>query len=206
MQSEFNPRRRMFVSVLAGLAILGAPLLRPAPAVALEVAEAEALIEAIVEDTLSAMNSNESEAQILERFVSVLETYADLPIMARSTLGVAWRQANDEQRRAFISAYTRYLAFKYGKNFRPFRNSRVQIRRSMVVKSGVLVETIATRSGAEPVAIDWQISDKSGRARVFNLYIEGVSMLSIERQEIGQLFEQAGRDIDSLIAELQSRN
>ena len=205
MLSEFNRVHRTFASVVATVMISGAFLFPPEPSHALTVPEVESLIETITDEVRKAINESESEAEMFDRFESVLVSYADLTIIARSTLGVEWRRATAEQRRAFTAAFTRYLALKYGKHFRSFEDSRVEIKRSRVVKSGVLVETVVTRSGATPVTIDWQVSDKSGETRIFNLYIEGVSVLSIERREIGMLLDQTGGDIDALVADLRSR-
>ena len=205
MLSEINRVHRKFVSIVAAVMISGAALFLPEPTHGLTVSEVEALIETITNEVRKAIDESESEEEMFERFESVLASYADLPIIARSTLGVEWRRATEKQRHAFTTAFSRYLALKYGKHFQSFQDSRVEIKRSRVVKSGVLVETVVTRSGTSPVAIDWQVSDKSGETRIFNLYIEGVSVLSIERQEIGLLLDQAGGDIDALVSDLQSR-
>ena len=205
MLSEFNRVRRNLVSIVASVMISGAALFSPEPTHALTVSEVEDLIETITNEIRKAIDESESEAEMFERFESVFASYADLPIIARSTLGVEWRRATETQRRAYTTAFSRYLTLKYGKHFRSFQDSRVEIKRSRVVKSGVLVETVVTRSGSKPVAIDWQVSDKSGETRIFNLYIEGVSVLSIERQEIGLLLDRAGGDIDALVSDLQSR-
>ncbi len=204
MQSEFNPVRRKLISVFSALVISGILSLQPEPAHALTTTEVEALIETVAKEIRKAINESDSETEMFERFESVLESYADLPIIARSALGVEWRRATAKQRREFTAAFSRYLALKYGKHFRSFEQAQVRIRRSRLVKSGVLVETVVSRSGAPPLAIDWQVSDKSGETRIFNLYIEGVSVLSIERQEIGLLLDRVGGDIDVLVAELKS--
>lgn len=204
MQSEFNPVRRKFISVFAVFMISGFPAFQLEPAHALTTSEAEALIETVAREIRKAINESESESEMFKRFGSVLESYADLPIIARSALGVEWRRATAKQRREFTAAFSRYLALKYGKHFRSFQQAQVRIRRSRLVKSGVLVETVVSRSGSPPSTIDWQVSDKSGETRIFNLYIEGVSLLSIERQEIGLLLDRVGGDIDVLVAELKS--
>ncbi|MEM9779059.1 MAG: ABC transporter substrate-binding protein, partial [Pseudomonadota bacterium] len=47
--------------------------------------------------------------------------------------------------------------------------------------------------------------DRSGSPKMFNLFIEGISMLSTERSEIGALLAQNRNSIDALIADLQTR-
>ena len=45
------------------------------------------------------------------------------------------------------------------------------------------------RPGQDDIAVDWQVSDRSGSAKVVNLVIEGVSMLANERAEVGAMLE-----------------
>ena len=62
------------------------------------------------------------------------------------------------------------------------------------------------RPGQENIAVDWQISDRSGRARAVNLIIEGVSLLANERAEIGAMLDAQGGSVDRLTAELRARS
>ena len=70
---------------------------------------------------------------------------------------------------------------------------------------GVVVSTVVRFPGDAPVAVDWQVSDRSGSPKMFNLFIEGISMLSTERSEIGALLAQNRNSIDALLADLQTR-
>ena len=53
--------------------------------------------------------------------------------------------------------------------------------------------------------VDWQVSDRSGAVKMINLYIEGVSMLSTERNEVRAILESKRNNLDALIADLQRR-
>ena len=88
----------------------------------------------------------------------------------------------------------RYLSRKYGAQFDEYRNARIEVTGAKDGgKAGVLVQTRVVRPGQQAIAVDWQISERSGQARVVNLVIEGVSMLATERAEIGAMLEAAAR-------------
>ena len=57
----------------------------------------------------------------------------------------------------------------------------------------------------QAVAVDWQISERSGQARVVNLVIEGVSMLATERAEVGAMLEASRGNVDGVIGQLRGR-
>ena len=69
---------------------------------------------------------------------------------------------------------------------------------------GVLVSTSVVRPGREPIAVDWQVSERSGQPKVVNLIIEGVSMLTNERTEVRAMLEASGGSLDKLIATMKA--
>jgi len=60
------------------------------------------------------------------------------------------------------------------------------------------------RPGQDDIAVDWQVSDRSGSPRVVNLVIEGVSMLANERAQVGAILDAQRGSIDGLIAQLDA--
>ena len=55
------------------------------------------------------------------------------------------------------------------------------------------MNTIAHMPAYEPFEVDFLVSEQSGKPLVFNLIIEGVNMLLVERQEIGALLDRKFR-------------
>ena len=116
-----------------------------------------------------------------------------------------WRGASAAQRQGFVAAFQRYLSRRYGKQFRDYRNARIEVTGARDGgKAGVLVQSRVLRPGQEPIAVDWQISERSGQAKVVNLIIEGVSMLASERAQIGAMLDAQRGSLDALIAQLRA--
>lgn len=193
--------RRGFTSVaLAASAAFALP--RPAAA-ALDVAEARALIDKAVADVNGIINSGHSESEMFGDFEQLFVTYADVPVIARSALGVAARSASPDQMKAFTKAYQGYLSRKYGRRFREFIGGKIEVTDAKPIKSYYEVISTATLKGEAPFDLRWHVSDKSGRNLFFNIIIEGVNMLASERTEIGAMLDQNGGDVDKLIAALK---
>ncbi|MEM8870261.1 MAG: ABC transporter substrate-binding protein [Pseudomonadota bacterium] len=189
--------------VLAGSAAL---IALPHSALALSPDQATALIRKVVDETNKIVNSGASKAQALAQFETMFSRYADVPIIARSVLGPPWRSASGAQQQAFVAAFQGYLARKYGSEFREYRGAQIDITKAVDQgNKGVVVSTIVRFPGEAPVAVDWQVSDRSGSPKAFNLFIEGVSMLSTERSEISAILAQNRNDLDAMIAALKSR-
>jgi phospholipid transport system substrate-binding protein len=168
--------------------------------------QAASLVASLAEELQRLVNSGRGAGQVTAGMEGILARYADMPAVAASVLGPPWRNASAGQRQAFVAAFQSYLARKYGAQFREYQNASIEIRGTRDGgRAGVLVQTIVKRPGQEDIAVDWQVSDRSGRARVVNLVIEGVSMLANERAEIGAMLEAARGDVNGLIAQLQAR-
>jgi phospholipid transport system substrate-binding protein len=188
-------------AVLGSTAALAALWLGPAWAAS--TAQAEALITKVVADIQAIINSGISEAAMLGKFEALFRRYADVPVIARSALGTPWKAATAAQQQQFVAAFSTYLSRKYGKQFRSFIGAKIDILRSRDAgQKGILVESQAKLQGKAPFAVEWQVSDGSGQLKFVNLNIEGVWLLTTEREEIGAMLDKRGGDLNRLIVDL----
>ncbi len=192
-------RRHLIGGLATGLASV--VVLRPA--MALDVNSARALIDALVTDINGIINSGAPAQEMYASFEQVFITYADVPIIAQSALGVAARSASGGQMKAFTTAFRGYISRKYGSRFREFIGGRIEVNDAKKVKSFYEVISTAYLQGEAPFEVRWHVSDKSGRDKFFNMIIEGVNMVATERTEIGALLDQRGGNLDQLIADLK---
>ena len=176
----------------------------PRRALALTVDDARTLVGHAVDDVNRIISSGKSEAAMLKDFEGVFSRYADVPVIARSALGVAARSASKAQLSGFTKAFQVYISRKYGRRFREFIGGRIEVTDARPLKSYFEVISVAYLKGEAPFDLRWHVSDKSGRDLFFNIIIEGINMLATERTEIGALLDQRGGDLDKLIADLRT--
>jgi len=196
-----NATRRGFVAGALSLAALAA---LPRGAWALTDAKASQLINQVVTDINRVINSGRSQAQMYAEFERIFSRYADVPIIARSALGVAARSASPAQMRAFTDAFRGYMARKYGKRFREFTGAELKVQSTSPYKSFFQVKTTAFLPGQSPFDVTFLVSDKSGKDLFFNIFIEGVNMLATERTEIGAMLDKRRGNLDALISDLKT--
>lgn len=193
--------RRGVLALLAGAVLL--PVL-PGRALALSLGEARALVDRVVADINSIINSGRSEAAMYRDFEGVFDRYADVPTIARSALGPPARTATPAQLSAFGDAFGTYLARKYGARFREFIGSQIEVRDTRDQRNFVEVRTTVALRGQSPFSVSFMVSDRSGSGRFFDIVIEGISLLKTERVEIGAMLDRRRGNIDQLIADLRS--
>lgn len=192
-------------AALLGAAGLGLVAGLSGPVFAQGTAPAEALVTTLSAELTTLVNSGKSAPQVISAFQAILGRYADMPAIGASVVGPAWRSATPAQKQAFVPAFTGYFARRYGKTFSDYKNAAITVTGSEDAgKAGTLVHSVVKRPGQPDIRVDWQISDRSGSAKVVNLLIEGVSALSNERAEMGALLDAQGGNLDAVIAKMKS--
>lgn len=193
-----NETRRGFLGLVgAALAVAATP------SFALDTNGAKTLIQQSLDQVYAVINSGVPEQQMYRDFEAIFARYADVDVIARSALGPAARQVSAQQFAAYKQAFQGYIGRKYGKRFREFIGSKIEVQEARPLKSFFAVTSIAHLRGRAPMEVEWHVSDKSGQVRFFNIIIEGINMLASERTEIGAMLARRKGDIAALTADLQ---
>lgn len=189
-------------SLLAAAGALVA--MAPFGAAAMTQAQARELIGRVMGEVQSIVRSGQSEAAVIRDFEQLFIRYGDVPVIARSVLGPASRSASPAQLGAFTQAFQGYMARKYGRQFRRFSGASADVQGARQVQSYWEVISTMTMRGEAPFEVRWHVSDRSGQHKFFNIIIEGVNVLSAERQEIGTMLDRRRGNIDQLTQDLRS--
>ncbi|MFY0692984.1 MAG: ABC transporter substrate-binding protein [Paracoccaceae bacterium] len=184
---------------------LGATALSTAlatPGFSLTGAQAEFLVKSAVDDINKIIASGKSQSGMMGDFERVFTRYADVRIIALTTLGPARRTATNTQILAYTNAFKNYFTQKYGRRFREFVGGEIVVNGSRASKRSIEVKSTAVLKGSAPFDVTWLVSDRSGSPKIFNIIIEGVNTLTSERAEIGAMLDKRGGNIDRLTADL----
>lgn len=198
-QNNTLTRRTALTGFLAGTALSFA-----APASALSKASAEGLIDNIVTDIQGIINSGKTGNVMFNQFETVFSKYADVPLIAQKSLGTAWRSASASQRKAYVKAFRGYMARYYGKRFEEFRGAKITVKKSRKTSGGYLVDSSIKLKGSSAFKAQWHVIDARGKTLMYNLFLEGVSVLSDTRLQIGNMLDKRGGNVDKLIAHLKT--
>ncbi len=193
--------RRHFIAT--GLSAATAIAL-PAPVLALTDAGARALVDRVVNDINKVIASGKSQSAMISDFERIFGRYADVNIIAQSTLGADSRRASSSQLRAFSTVFRGYIARKYGKRFREFVGGKIDVTGVRKVKSWHEVKSTVQLRGSAPLDVRFLVSDRSGKDLFFDMIIEGVSLRLSERTEIGAMLDRRNGNIDALITDLKT--
>lgn len=142
---------------------------------------------------------------MLVDFEAFFRVYGEVSLIAKTALGAPGRKASSSQLSAYIRAFQGYISRKYGRQFRDFAGAKINVISSRDAGAkGVLVKSLVDRPSKPDYDLEWWVIEVNGRPKMFDLIIEGISMISTERTEIGALLESLGGDIDKMIAKLNA--
>lgn len=136
----------------------------------------------------------------------VLAPHIDFGRVSALVLGKHWRQANSAQRAQFAEQFKRLLVRTYTAAFSEFNDWEIQHfpMQGRSDEKVVQVRTKVLRSGAQPVEVLYRMHHDDQGWKVFNVKIEGVSLVTNYRNHFNQEIRRGG--MDGLIQTLKNKN
>jgi phospholipid transport system substrate-binding protein len=169
------------------------------------------LIRRLSEDVLEAMRADPElrtgnpvkvvpfvEAKILPHF--------DFARATQIAMGPAWRGATPAQREELTREFRALLVRTYTSAVAGFSDSPVTVSplRARASETDVTVRSQVKRPGEPPVAIEYEMQKTAGGWKVYDLRIEGISLMSTYRAAFADEVRTNG--VDGLIRTLSGKN
>jgi len=196
--NDFGRRR-----FLAGSVVLATTAMVFGPARALDTDQARALIGRLVNEINGVINSGKSETAMYVDFEQIFAKYAFVSGIARTVLGPPARSASKSELGAFTLAFRGYIGRKYGKRFREFIGGGIVVKDAKKLKSFYQVNTSAILAGMAPFELTFMVSDVSGKDLFFDMLIEGISLLKVEKTEIGAMLDRRRGNLGKMTEDLK---
>ncbi|MBI1239784.1 MAG: hypothetical protein GC199_10645 [Alphaproteobacteria bacterium] len=209
MLTTLNDFRKAGVAVLAAL-ILAAGLggqKAQAADTSLSAESATSFVSALAEraiTTLSSTGSSESDRRTA--FNALLEDGFELDVIARFVVGRYWAAATPDQQAEYLKLFKNFVLKKYTTLLSTYSGQRFELNRAIEVGArDVIVSTRIVGGGQDPIQADWRVRSYDGRLRIVDIKVEGISMLTSQREEFASILQRSGFTglIDVLRAESQ---
>ena len=164
---------------------------------------AEDVIFAIKADQEIQKGNKESIYKLVEE--KILPNF-DFEKVARLVLGRAWRSASDEQKKGFIVEFRTLLLKTYSVALSKYKNQKIEFKPTRMSETDeiVIVKSEIIQSGGQPIKVNYALANNSGKWLVFDIVIEGVSLVTNYRSQFSTEIRKNG--IDVLIDKLAKKN
>lgn len=130
----------------------------------------------------------------------------DFDRVCRMVLGKNWATATKEQQAAFQSEFRSLLLRTYASALSKYRNQTIEYKplRMQPNDTEATVKTQVLQPGGQPIGIDYTLEKSGDSWKVFDIVIEGVSLVTNYRSQFGNEVRQSG--MDGLIQKLTEKN
>jgi phospholipid transport system substrate-binding protein len=173
----------------------------------------EELVKKITDDVLAAIKSDKQlAAGDKERALKLAEEkvlpYIDFEEATRLAVGRAWSQASPEQKKKLVSEFRNMLVRTYSNAIEAYQGQTLKVLPSrggkQDAKDEATVRTQFVRAGGQPLPIEFQMRKTGQSWKVYDITVEGISLVLTYRSEFDAVVKQEG--IDGLIKRLGQKN
>ncbi len=172
----------------------------------------QALVQSVAEQVLSELRRDKAKLQAHpERVNAIVDRYilphVDFQRMSRWVLGKHWRRASPEQRRRFVEEFKKLLIRTYATSLLEYTDQTLTFLpfRGDPASGKVTVRSQVEQPGGFPIPIDYKLHrSKDGRWLIYDILIDGVSLVSNYRASFAREINRRG--LDALIETLAEKN
>ncbi len=196
---------RKFAALLLGFTFFAGVSARAA-----DIAAPDALARSVTDEVLRIIRADkELQAGNQRKVVDLIENkvapHFEFASMTRLAMGRNWSQANAEQKKALIQEFRMLLMRTYATAFTQYRDQTVEYRPLKLApdETDVVVKSLIKTSG-QPVSVDYRMEKTDRGWKVYDVKIEGISLVENYRNTFNSEVQRHG--IDGLIKSLADRN
>lgn len=151
--------------------------------------------------TGTAPTLRERRAEILK----IVDEYFDFQEMAKRALGRPWKEQPSQKQQEFADLFKQLLFNNYAGRVETYTGTNEQISYDEQKIEGeyALVKTRVLNYKNTNVQLDYRLKQINGQWKVYDVVIEGVSLVENYRGQFNSIL--AGKSFDNLIAQLRER-
>ena len=169
------------------------------------------LVKRTAEDVLAAVKSDKDiqagdQGKIFALAEEKIVPNFNFDKVSRMVLGKNWTKATPEQKTAFQAEFRSLLIRTYATALSKYRNQVIEYKpfRKASVSNVASVKTLIIQPGGQPIAVDYTLEKQADAWKVYDIVIEGVSLVTNYRGQFAQEIRTNG--LDSLIKKLADKN
>ena len=171
------------------------------------------LVQKVTEEVLATIKSDKQLAagdkqKALKLAEEKVLPYIDFEESTRLAVGRAWSQATPEQRKQLVGEFRNMLVRTYSNSIEAYQGQTMKVMPSRggkgEGKDEATVRAQFVRAGGKPLPIDFQMRNDGKSWKVYDIAVEGISLVLTYRSEFDAVVKQEG--IDGLIKRLKQKN
>lgn len=112
--------------------------------------------------------------------------------MARRSLGQNWKDLNPDQRKEFVELFAALLENSYAGKIESYNNEKIVYLKDVVEGDYAEVKSRIVTPKRDEFSLDYRLMLEGGRWKVYDVVIEGVSLVSNYRSQFNRIIKAQG--------------
>lgn len=163
----------------------------------------KAFVQGIGDQVVKVLQQNLPREQAGQQLNAIWLEAFDVEGIGRAVLGKNWKKATDEQRKAYMELFPKYVARLYAIQFSDYSGETFAVKGSKPTAGGTIVNAQIDRPNGEPIKLDFIVQSGGQDLKITDVKVEGVSLLVTKRSEFDSVVAQKG--IDGLIQAMRQK-
>ena len=191
--------------------ILAACSLTAATTCAAEMTAPDVLAKSVTDEVLVILRADKeiqagNQKKVYELIETKIAPHFNFTTMTRLAMGKNWSQANLEQRKALTGQFRVLLVRTYTTAFTQYSSQTIEYRPIRLAPNDddVMVKSLIRQPSGQPVAVDYSMEKTDQGWKVYNVKIEGISLVENYRNTFNTEVQKGG--IDGLVKALAEKN
>lgn len=136
------------------------------------------------------MKKNETRRrQALKKSISVVFDYKE---MAKRSLGKHWKERSEAEKRQFADLFASLLENSYAAKIESYNNEKIVYLKESVEGDHAEVKSKVVTAKRDEFTLDYRLVQEGGRWMVYDVVIEGVSLVSNYRTQFNKIITSNG--------------
>ena len=171
----------------------------------------DALARSVTDEVLALIRTDKdlqagNQKKLLELVDAKVLPHFNFQTMTQLAMGRNWRTATPEQQKQLIAEFRMLLVRTYTTAFTSYKNQIVEYKpvRMKADDSDVTVQSLIKQPSGAPVAVDYSMEKLADAWKVYNIKVEGISLVENYRNTFNTEIQKNG--VDGLIKSLADKN
>ena len=141
-----------------------------------------------------AFKAKSKDEQIAELGTQIEKVF-DFTELSKRTLGRDWKKMSAEQQTEFVKLFKELLQGVYADRLLAYSDQKIIFDKETMLKKGrAEVQSYLQTSDGKKIPLFYRLTDKSGSWKVYDVIIEGVSMVKNYRTQFRQILAKDSPD------------
>jgi len=162
-------------------------------------------VKSEIEDALTILkNPKLKPKEKSQEILKIAEKSVDWQEVARRVLGIRWRRVNPQQRERFTQLFKEFVKANYADKFEKYSDEKIEYGKEELDPPYARVFLkVFSPSQSKPISMECRLINNNGKWLVYDILIEGVSMINNYRVQINNIL--VNKSFDDMLKTLEKK-